>query len=498
MQSLTPAHLRSKLSAAAFALCAITAAIALGACNSSNTATVATSQPTTITCAAAGNIDNAKNPAPPTVIDATCAQLPYTPAVQKAGGEGFGSKVTNQQAADMYSWLSFIAVNWPANPSTCTPDTGKSILSASGPTWLTWSSPAQIFKKSGAPDAWCGGSAAPNGTALSALQQTQITSLPAAVRTIAKANPQITLYLSHSAKSEDLISSVPLLRAGAKPSPLQEILQSTDRPIVDQNGRFARYSVVVGYDEYNFIKAKSLFTRAGQASAGDITFPSSDPSTNNQGGLELKAAWKVMGPGDNPSNFYTQQAIVYNDQDGQPSPGGGIVTVGLISLHIIHKAQGQPSWTWSTFEQEDNTTTSFYNPHCVPPTKLLGNDCLPNQPTAGPDAKELSPAGKPLQFPTQIQPKPYSTVTGDDYNAAFQKLLAGTPWAHYKLVSTQWTSGATGVVPAFVASTVQETFVPKLTSTGQTLDGCNACHHFATTTAKKDADFSFLLSKAQQ
>jgi hypothetical protein len=499
MLSSSASPARAKLFVAVATLCTSFVALAIIACNGSST-TATAPPPATITCAAAGNINNAKNPAAPTVIDATCAQLPFTPAVQ-ASGEGKGKPVTNQQAADMYSWLSFLAVNWPASASTCAPDTAKTILNTPGnPTWLTWLSPPQIFKKSGAPDPWCGGPAA-NGS-LTATQQTRLLALPVAVRKIAQAHPEVSLYLSHSSKSEDLTSAVPMLAATAgKTSELDEILQSTDRPIVDQNGRFARYSVVVGYDEYNFIKTNNLFTKAGQTSHGPATFPSSDPASGNQGGLELKAAWKVIGPGDNPANFFTQQAIVYNDQCGQPGKpcsGGELVTVGLISLHIIHKAQGQAVWTWATFEQESNTTSSFYNPHCVPPAGRLGNDCLINQPTAGPNAQELGPNGKPLQFPTQIQPKPYSTVTGDDYNPAFQKLLAGTPWAHYKLVSTQWLSGATGLVPAFMASTVQETFVPKLTSSGQTLDGCGSCHRFANDAVKQPADFSFLLSHAQQ
>ena len=495
MQSLTVSPLRLL----ALATCATTLALLIVACKSSSPSSDMTAAaPASITCAAAGS--NAKNPTAPTSIDATCAQLPFTPATQ-AGGDGGKKQITNQQAADMYSWLSFVAVNWPANTATCTPDTTKTILTnPSSPTWLTWTSPTQIFKASGAPDPWCGGTAAPTAGALSATQQNQIARLPLAVRKIATAHPEITLYLSHSSKSEDLTSAVPILLKGSStPDPLKEVLQSTDRPIIDQNGRFARYSVVVGHDEYNFIANNALYTKSGQTKNGPATFPSSDPTTGNQGGLELKAAWKVMGPGDNPANFYTQQAIVYNDQSGEPSPiDHGIVTVGLISLHIIHKAANQAVWTWATFEQESNTTTSFFNPHCVPPTKLLGDDCIPNQPTAGPNAQELSPTGKPLQFPTQITVKPYSTVTGDDYNAAFQTLLAGTAWAHYKLVSTQWLRGATGLVPQFMASTVQETFVPKLTSSGQTLDGCGSCHRFANDAVNQPADFSFLLSHAQQ
>lgn len=51
----------------------------------------------------------APNPELPTSIDNTCAQIPYAPALFERS-EG-GKRTTDQDAADMYSWLSFIALN---------------------------------------------------------------------------------------------------------------------------------------------------------------------------------------------------------------------------------------------------------------------------------------------------------------------------------------------------------------------------------------------------
>ena len=53
--------------------------------------------------------------------------------------------------------------------------------------------------------------------------------------------------------------------------------------------------------------------RGRQQATGDLNF------TN--GAMEFKAAWKVLGANDDPTHFFTQQAIVYNDADGTPSPG---------------------------------------------------------------------------------------------------------------------------------------------------------------------------------
>ena len=87
------------------------------------------------------------------------------------------------------------------------------------------------------------------------------------------------------------------------------ILQSTNLPLVDQNGRFVRYSIALNQDEYNYVVANKLYTVPGQKATATISFPmGSSPTT--VGAIELKAAWKVLGAGDNPTRFFTKQAIV--------------------------------------------------------------------------------------------------------------------------------------------------------------------------------------------
>ena len=448
-----------------------------------------------ISCAKAGSM--APNPELPTSIDNTCAQIPYAPALFERS-EG-GKRTTDQDAADMYSWLSFIALNWPVNPLTCTPDTTQSILTnPNSPTWMSYISPGDVFKMVGKPDPWCGGQVALTGgqagaplRGLSAMQQREIAHLPLAVRQIAQAHPEVKLYLAHDSKSEELLESSPTLLTSG-PDRLKSILQSTDLPIVDQNGRFARFSIAMNKDEYELINNNTLYTKAGQAKYGPVTFPESDEAKQIMGAMEVKAAWKVLGKGDNPAHFFTQKALVYTGRSGKPSPDG-LVTVGLIGLHILHKSEGQNFWAWSTFEQVDNNTTSFFNSNCPVPTPNPHNHCLVNKPTADANAMELDPDGKPLQFPTQIQLNSYIVPTNPGYDTAFQHLLANTPWAYYKLISTQWNSGATGLVPQFMASSVQETFVAQYTKTGRVLDGCVACHQGAEDSAGETTEFSFLL-----
>jgi hypothetical protein len=68
--------------------------------------------------------------------------------------------LNSQAAADTLSWLTFIAMNWPASNDTCGPDTtnGRTILSGTGPVvWESYISDDQVFVAPGnQPAAWCG------------------------------------------------------------------------------------------------------------------------------------------------------------------------------------------------------------------------------------------------------------------------------------------------------------------------------------------------------
>lgn len=456
--------------------------------------TTATAPQSAITCAQAGT-SGPDNVNPPTALDASCAQLPYAPMLfQQAEGR---KKLSNQDATDMYSWLSFVALNWPHQAGACTADAGSNISrDPNHPTWMTWIRTDSVFKASGPPDPWCGGGEALLQADQAALER-RVASLPMRVQALAKAHPEVTLYLAHTAKSEEILHSQQMLGAET-PSDLQAILQSTDLPIVDQNGRFARFSISMNQDQYNYIRDNALYTRQGQQSH-TINWPVSDSTNHVMGTVELKAAWKVLGANDDPSHFFTQQAIVYNDKDGNPSPGPNPVTVGLVGLHIVHKSEGQNFWAWSTFEQTENLTKNFYNPNCVATSQVHNNHCIPNKPTADAEAKELDDNGKPLQFPTQIVKKDYIEQTNLEHmTQPFQKLLAGTPWQYYELISTQWAGGAQGAFPHYLGSPSQETFVNQNQANGQPLDSCIDCHHFSKTAAGTPAEFSFILRNAKQ
>jgi hypothetical protein len=124
-----------------------------------------------------------------------------------------------------------------------------------------------------------------------------------------------------------------------------------------------------------------------------VSFPAGPSDCGPVGPIEVKAAWKVLGAGDDSSRFYTIQAIVYNDDTGAPSPGKNPLTLGLVGFHVSHKTKSQTNWIWTTFEQEDNLTKSFSNPKCPPP------QCPPNVQTAQTPYTELNSDATPINKP---------------------------------------------------------------------------------------------------
>jgi len=437
-------------------------------------------------------------PKPPTQITNALAVVP-------ADAAGTPEQIN----LDLYSWLAFIALNWPADTLTCGPDTssGQSILSGEGPTvWETYLSDEDVFVKPPAtPLAWC------NQTSKEALAA-RLKRLPASVRSLSE-KTGVMRFFHHQAKV-----SRQSLQAHAENFP--GIEEAVGGVLTDQNGRFVRFEKRMNYDEYQFITTNSLWDTSGQR---QYTQPIKFPVTPT-GAIEIKAAWKILdaAKGDDPSRFYTTQAIVYNDDSKDPSPGANPVTLGLVGFHITHKTKTQPHWIWSTFEHVDNLTKSFNDPNCPQTPPYTANAtapcttacCPPNTQTAAKPFKEFDNSGKPLNRPVQVTRVNPIEAEADSMNAIFQKLLQGSVWANYQLIGTQWT-GELGTLPKppYLANTVLETFnqgpVPPTDGpiaypdsgyqpfSTAVSSSCIKCHSVAKTRLGANADFSFLLGEAQ-
>lgn len=76
--------------------------------------------------------------------------------------------------------------------------------------------------------------------------------------------------------------------------------------------------------------------------------------------IEMKAAFRPLGPGDNPSHFYSTKVRYY-----EPSGSGYCFvedTWALIGLHIIQKTANSPFFVYATFEQAENILTTGGQP----------------------------------------------------------------------------------------------------------------------------------------
>ncbi len=370
-----------------------------------------------------------------------------------------------QANLDFYAWREFIALNWPANPSTCGADLDKTILDSSGPrVWQTWLRGSEVMVPKGSkPSAWC----------------------PA---------PKETQTFDY-----------------------RDTLLPVGGVLVDQNGRFSRHETRLNEDVYNYLVTNNLWNKAGQRNARiDMPTGPKDLLCDGQccgstGSIMVKASWKVLGANYDKSRFYILQAHLLDA--AQPA------LLGLVGFHIAHKTPSQKKWIWATFEHVDNVTKLFNNPRCPQtpaynpnaPVPCTQTCCPPNSQTAARDPKtnayvELGPAGEPLNRPTQVTR--VLRISNTLVNQQFQKLLKGSVWENYELVSTQWVDHQGNTTPEFAANSTLETFDqgPDLPTHGtlpykpfstQVSSSCMKCHATAKNLAGGSADFSFILGTAR-
>ncbi len=400
-----------------------------------------------------------------------CAPSPIstaqaTPPAQPCTFQGEGGPLT-QSFVDIYSWNLFLALNWPASTSNCAADTSKTITNVkSGDgtyvVWQTYMPGENVFVNPGyqKPAAWCSG----NDLAAGAQRvfDNEAKAVPAAKKL-----------------------GGPFLKIS---EPGGDVLQASGDVVTDQSQRWLRYEKLMNDVEYNYVVPDRWNAVQLQAMWNDnqaIRLP--------QGAIEVKSAWKVLTPSEISGNrYFTTQGIVCNTPDGQKTPcDAQPVTIGLVGLHLVQQTSDGGTMFWSTFEQNDNDTV-FFNPNSTAPV----NTDLAQKPYV-----ELDASCKGINQPTQI--KRVTPVPADpNLNAYYQGLLAGSVFANYRLISTQW---ATGFGPAFtppnVANITLETYVQDISSGNAT--GCFTCHYKATSNIKnaqgqlQDSNHSFFFLEAQ-
>ncbi|ASU34568.1 hypothetical protein [Mucilaginibacter xinganensis] len=363
---------------------------------------------------------------------------------------------------DLFSWQSFIALNWPLNKQNVIGQQGDN-----NTVWETWKENYQVFLPDGSkPDPW---DAAKQG-------------------------------------KEKL-----LVQVGKTPTVLTDVTQPfLTGPLIDQNGQYTRFQIVMNEEMFDYIDTNTLYNYQGQLRFDKtIDFPGGDNPTKKYGAIMVKASWKILGKGDDTSRFHKANATIH-----VPAiPGRGIhdttykALVGLVGLHIGTKSKTNPQWIWSTFEQVDNAPTfgqigdvhyNFYN-------KQASDRKVNNKPD------EPWDPNRPGQVPSQIvrlTPVFSGTQALNDF---FHKQLAAinpkSVWQYYELVGTQWPVHARQLpagdpFPVFMANATLESYIQgtvrdgKVVYTQGVTSSCIGCHNGATTLGGKASDFTYLLRTA--
>lgn len=375
-----------------------------------------------------------------------------------------------QPCFDVFSWQSFVALNWPAN-SDGSPVKGSFTDDPQAMrVWEYYTDPAVIFETNEQLLPFSG--PIKKGSGLKGL------------RMFAK--------LSHE------LLNVP-----------DSIKQATGQPLIDKNLNFALYEIRLNPDEVDYILGDSLYTLEGQQKR-TVNFPAGS-ATGQVGAMEIKATWKILTGSDDTTKFYRRRAVIYVPAN-QSATGKALYlteTVGLVAMHIIHKTTKFPFWVWTTFEHIDNAPEqaqvgqagnqySFYNPACT--------SCSENSPVDEPKGGYIWQATKPYAKAYAVDGK-YGTqavrsnaVYGptEMVNQTWQKALraAGSVFANYRLIGSQWSvvsetfPADTIAAPDTLANTTLETYIQNSSCT-------MTCHRFAQDAAGKGADFSFILGHAR-
>tara|TARA_B100000700_G_C15011671_1_gene841274 strand:+ start:556 stop:1851 length:1296 start_codon:yes stop_codon:yes gene_type:complete len=377
-----------------------------------------------------------------------------------------------QHDFDVFSWQSFIALNWPANADGL-PDTSKTIgQQGNAVVWQHYKESRDIFLANGAkPPGW------------------------------KEHNPPSTQC---DAPNNALVLS----QVGKTPNVLDESGEPFQTgPLIDQNGQYTRFEILTNKMMFDYIVDNELYNQQGQHKfKGDADFPSTDNSKDKDGAIMIKAAWKVMGPGDDHSRFYTVDAYVYNNPDENQGVQAAcqLQRVGLVGFHIATKVEGNPQWIWSTFEHINNAPTqgqpatkqsyNYYRPNCDDCTAVNTPPPRPWDPS--------TPHTQPSQVERVIAIDEATNKLNQKYHAQLKHAFAESVWVNYELVSTQWPTDAqsktdpTGVpAPSFLANTTLETYIQG--EVKQTSSSCIGCHNNAAMTNGRFADFTYLLQRAQ-
>jgi hypothetical protein len=405
-----------------------------------------------------------------------------------------GAPNADLRRSAIFAWREFIALNWPAltqsggKPLRDTPDKGKPFgdPKETGPlVWHTYRGKVEIFPGTGKnntkgmpptffptgyvndPAQSYGYDAPPRyiydpasvGTPTGAIS-------PCVPSQEGEPTPWINLDETTQIGLDVMYAGVDVQNAGPNTDPHRiRFMAKANR---------SEYEYVVKNNYWwasdDFATAQgNLLAAIAYNKDGQYTYPKSPFLAFPEGTIEVKAAWRPLAKGEDPTHFYTTKVRYYN---AAGSSGFCYVneTWALLALHIIQKTPTAPYFVFATFEQADNLLTPDGQPvedddgvvirpsKNGPTTPGLTYHASPKMPSVtanGPYCKDQGdelyfqelgselPNGGPIcvNQRTYTIPRPIVVVNKVVHNhiRAYAKShgFASTPWLHYKLVNVQ-------------------------------------------------------------
>ena len=350
------------------------------------------------------------------------------PPVEKEGLENL------QRGFDFYSWLTFIALNSPAdgspidNPTPGVPtqwedmDNFKQLLDVMLPAKMQ-------------PPKW------PTDRAGMEAERERL--MPEECRALHKEMPKRTIVKMIEESFNEPFKTGPL---------------------IDQQGHYAIFDILMNRQMFDYIADHELYSKEGQRSAVDLVVdfpPGQNPAAatpakkavvGDTGAFMLKVSWKILEPDEiRAKNFHMMDALVLMPP-GDPKAKRPCLpeTLGLIGFHAVHKTASRPQWIWTSFEHVKNVPDknevaaskfdgpyNFFEINCK-------DDCPEVNATPPRQFWQPDPAlklkFKDDRFKSQIVREIPLTDAARNMNTIFHSMLKGTVWVHYMLLSTQWPS----------------------------------------------------------
>ena len=205
--------------------------------------------------------------------------LPCAPRVSTGGR--FANIIDNlQHGFDRYSWLTFVALNSPADgvtPIGKGPGSGKDARVI----WETYKQLPDLMLEDGKnPGDW------------------ETRHVPDVCKSI-DAPGRMVIHIEEETFNQPFKSG----------------------PVIDQDGNYALFIILVNKEMFEFIKGMELYSKAKQKEfAGTIDFSfgtnggGTPPKSPALGAVMLKVSFKVMGKNDKPEQFHILDALVYTPE----------------------------------------------------------------------------------------------------------------------------------------------------------------------------------------